>query len=132
VKQLFFVVALAFLVPALAACASNAPAKTTGGAASNSAAPQQLAVKAMDTMRFDPATLNARAGQPIHLILENTGQIVHDFHITEGVSQPVTAKAQAGQTATATFSVARPGTYMFVCSEPGHEQAGMKGTLVVQ
>jgi uncharacterized cupredoxin-like copper-binding protein len=93
---------------------------------------QQLTVKAMDTMRFDPATLNARAGQPIQLTLENTGQIVHDFHITEDTSQSVTARAEPGQKATTTFHVVSAGTYTFVCSEPGHEQAGMKGTLIVQ
>jgi uncharacterized cupredoxin-like copper-binding protein len=26
----------------------------------------------------------------------------------------------------------KPGTYTFFCSVPGHEQGGMKGTLVVK
>jgi uncharacterized cupredoxin-like copper-binding protein len=26
----------------------------------------------------------------------------------------------------------KPGTYTFYCSVPGHEQAGMKGTLTVK
>ena len=28
--------------------------------------------------------------------------------------------------------VLAPGTYTFYCSVPGHEQAGMKGTLIVR
>ncbi len=127
-----FAIVVACILPVVAACTSTTPAPPASGAASGSSATQQLTLKAMDTMRFDPATLNARAGQPIQVMLENTGQIVHDFHITEGASQPVTAKAQPGQTASATFNVAIAGTYTFVCSEPGHEQARMRGTLNVQ
>jgi uncharacterized cupredoxin-like copper-binding protein len=119
------------VLPLLVAC-SGATSAPPSGAARAKTATQQLTLEAMDNMRFEPATLNARAGQPIQLTLDNTGQIVHDFRMTEGVAQPVTATAQPGQKATVTFTVPRPGTYTFVCSQPGHEQAGMKGTLVVQ
>jgi len=125
-------VTVVVMLPLLVACTSATSTRPTSGASPASAATQQQTVKAMDSMRFEPATLNARAGQPIQVTLDNTGQIVHDFEITEGVSAPVTATAQPGQKATATFTVARPGTYTFVCSQPGHEQAGMKGTLTVQ
>ncbi len=36
-----------------------------------------------------------------------------------------------GQSTTAEFTV-KPGTYTFYCSLPGHEEAGMKGTLTVK
>jgi nitrite reductase (NO-forming) len=91
-----------------------------------------MMVKAMDTMKFDPPTLSAKAGQPIQLTLDNTGQLVHDFAITEGVSQPIKISAQPGQNAVITFAIDKPGSYTYFCSEPGHEQAGMKGTLTVQ
>ena len=86
----------------------------------------------MDTMKFDPPTLTAKAGQPIQVTLDNTGQLLHDFSITEGVSQPVKSTAQPGQKAVATFTIDKPGTYTYFCSQPGHEQAGMKGTLTIQ
>ena len=35
-----------------------------------------------------------------------------------------------GGTSTVTVTVT-PGTYIFYCSVPGHEQAGMKGVLTV-
>ena len=86
-------------------------------------------------MAFEPSTLTARAGQPIQLALDNSsGKLQHDFDIdaTDGVAQPVKVTAQPGQTATVTFTISKPGTYTFYCSQPGHESAGMKGTLTVQ
>jgi nitrite reductase (NO-forming) len=119
------------LLPVLAACTSATATKPSAGAASGSVT-QQLTVKAMDTMKFDPPTLSAKAGQPIQVTLDNTGQIDHDFSITEGVSQPVKNLAQPGQKAVTTFTIDKPGTYTYFCSQPGHEQAGMKGTLTIQ
>ena len=44
-----------------------------------------------------------------------------------------TALAGAGETVEVTFKVpAAAGTYTFLCSFPGHFQAGMKGTLTVK
>jgi plastocyanin len=114
----------------LGACTSAN--KPSDAASSGSATLQQLTVHAMDTMKFDPPTLTAKAGQPIQVTLDNTGQLVHDFSITDGVSQPVKSVAQPGQKAVATFTIDTPGTYTYFCGEPGHEQAGMKGTLTIQ
>jgi uncharacterized cupredoxin-like copper-binding protein len=94
---------------------------------------QQLTVKSMDTMKFDPATLTAKAGQPIQVMLDNSGsQLAHDFNITDGVPQPIAISAQPRQKATATFTIDKPGTYTYLCNQPGHEQAGMKGVLTIQ
>jgi nitrite reductase (NO-forming) len=120
------------LLPVLAACTAATATKPSDGASAGSATTQQLTVKAMDTMKFDPSTLSAKAGQPIQVTLDNTGALVHDFSITEGVSQPIKSIAQPGQKAVATFTIDKPGTYTYFCSQPGHEQAGMKGTLTVQ
>ena len=42
-----------------------------------------------------------------------------------------TLLARAGQTATGEFTFDKPGVFDFVCSIPGHKDAGMKGTLTV-
>jgi nitrite reductase (NO-forming) len=39
--------------------------------------------------------------------------------------------AAAGKSASATFKIARPGVYTFICSIPGHKDGGMVGTLTV-
>ena len=116
---------------------SNTAAKPAAGSAPASAASpssggQQLTVRAMDTMRFEPATLTAKAGQPITITVDNGGQTLHDFSMNEGVAQPVKILAPAGQKPSGTFTIDKPGTYTFFCSQPGHQEAGMKGTLTVQ
>jgi nitrite reductase (NO-forming) len=83
-------------------------------------------------MRFEPATLTVQAGQPVLLTLRNAGHATHDFVLSEGVARRVRIKADGGETATGTFTVDHPGTYTFICSVPGHEAAGMKGTIVAQ
>src|SRR5579864_7546077 len=124
---------LGVILPITVACASPASGGATAGGAANNAAPQQLTVKSMDTMKFDPATLTAKAGQPIQLTLDNSGgQLAHDFYITDNVPQPVQLTAQPGQKASTTFTISQPGTYTFYCNQPGHRQAGMQGTLTIQ
>ena len=66
------------------------------------------------------------------LTLSNTGQTVHDWSLTQGAEQPVKISAAGGQSASGTFTIDRPGTYTFICSQPGHEAGGMKGTLTAQ
>jgi uncharacterized cupredoxin-like copper-binding protein len=48
------------------------------------------------------------------------------------VAQPVKLTAQPGQTTSVTFTVDKPGNYTFFCGQPGHEGAGMKGTITIQ
>ena len=112
-KRSLLITCMALLLPVLAACTSGT--KPSDGAASGPATTQQLTVHAMDTMKFDPPTLSAKAGQPIQLTLDNSGQLVHDFSISEGVSQPVKSVAQPGQKTVATFTIDKPGTYTYFC-----------------
>jgi plastocyanin len=121
------------LLPLIAACSRPSSASATASGSGASTAPQQLTVKSEDTMKFEPASLTAKPGQPIQLTLDNSdGKIVHEFDITEGVAAPVKITAQPGQKASSTFTIEKAGTYPYFCGEPGHEQAGMKGTLTVQ
>jgi nitrite reductase (NO-forming) len=129
----------ALLIPGLAlllACAPGRPAATQPASAPTSssiAAAQQVQVSGTDSLKFEPSTLTVAAGEPVQLTFTNAGQALHDWSLPPGASsQAVKVEARAGQSATTTFSVDRPGTYTFICSQPGHEAAGMRGTLVVQ
>jgi uncharacterized cupredoxin-like copper-binding protein len=108
------------------AATPGAPAGTTGVA---NATAQEVTIVATDSMRFEPPTLTVEAGRPVHLTLRNTGQAIHDFSLSQGVARPVKVVARGGETASATFTLTRTGTYQFVCSQPGHTMAGMKGTI---
>ena len=56
----------------------------------------------------------------------NTGAIPHDITFADGTKIP----AAAGATETGTVSIPEAG-FAFICSIPGHEQAGMKGAVTV-
>lgn len=76
---------------------------------------------------FIPNTLSAPADTEVTVVLENVGTIEHDFTIDEAnllIAVPAT------ETGSGTFSLPA-GTYTFYCSVPGHQQAGMEGTLTV-
>lgn len=118
---------------ATAASAAKPAATAVASAVAAATGPaQQITVKTMDTMKFDPTTLTVKAGQPVEITVQNDGQIVHDFSLKTGVAAPIEVNAQPKNKATGTFIVVTPGTYEFICAEPGHADAGMKGTLTVQ
>ena len=83
-------------------------------------------------MQFANTVLDVNVGEPVELTLENAGSMTHDFSLSDGVAQPVKIEAAGDQTAHGTFTIERPGTYEFVCSQPGHALAGMRGTIVAQ
>lgn len=76
---------------------------------------------------FDPGTLSAPADQEVTVEVQNNGTVEHDFTIDEANLKIATP---ATETATGTFTLPA-GTYTFYCSVPGHQQAGMEGTLTV-
>jgi nitrite reductase (NO-forming) len=100
------------------------PASATGA--------QQVTLTVGNSMHFAPPSLVVRAGQPVELTLRNGGGIPHDFALAEGASSPVKIEAQGGRTARGTFTIDTPGRYAFVCTVPGHADAGMRGTITAQ
>ena len=76
---------------------------------------------------FDPGTLSAPADEEVAIEVQNNGTIEHDFTIDEANLKIATP---ATETASGTFTLPA-GTYTFYCSVPGHQQAGMEGTLTV-
>ena len=93
---------------------------------------QQVTFNVGNSMNFEPKNIALKAGQPVKVTLHNSGFIEHDFTLSSGAATPVTIATNGGQTADATFSIDRPGTYTFICSVSGHESAGMRGTLAVE
>jgi mono/diheme cytochrome c family protein len=69
----------------------------------------------------------ARAGK-VTLESKNDSSVPHDIALQGGPTGPVIS---GGKISKITVNL-KPGSYTFFCSVPGHEQAGMKGTLTVR
>ena len=95
------------------------------------AAGEQLKLAADPTqIAFDTTSLSAKAGE-VTIDFENPATIEHNVAIEEGGE--VLAQSETiteGQTSVTADLDA--GSYAFVCTVPGHEEAGMKGTLTVK
>ena len=81
-------------------------------------------------LAFSTKSLKAKAGR-ITISLTNASALKHDLVIEQGekvlARTPMLAKGKSGS-----LSVSlKKGSYDFVCDVPGHEDAGMKGTLTV-
>jgi len=132
--RIFAPLIVTFATAVLVACSppsSTRPASGAAGAAASSAA-QPVTVQGTDALKFEPSTLTVKAGQPITLTFANSCQTVRDWTLTQGAAHPVKITAAGGQRASATFTNDRPVSYTFICSQPGHEAGGMKGTITAQ
>jgi manganese oxidase len=115
-------VPILFLVlPRTSSAPTPAPAATV--------APQQQQVHlTVNEWRFEPKQLQLPLGRPVTLVLDNDGHLEHDVTIP---ALGVQLKAAAGKSATQTVTASKAGTFDFVCSLPGHKEAGMQGQVTV-
>jgi plastocyanin len=101
---------------------SNSSASSGGGETLKLAADKSA-------LKFDKSSLTAKAGK-VTLEMSNPSQVPHAVAI-KGNGVDVDGKTIGnGETSTASADL-KPGTYTFYCPVPGHEAAGMKGTLTV-
>ena len=108
-------VALAGLLLALAAC---------GG----SSQPGRVEVTASE-FAFEPNPIQVTAGQEATLVFTNAGTTEHDFAVDE---LGIMALAKVNETVEVELGALEAGTYTVYCSIPGHREAGMEATLVVE
>ena len=122
--------AVSVVMLANVACASAGPSEATPASVAPDGA-QQVTISVSNAMRFEPAAIRVRAGQPLELTLRNRDQSAHDLTLNEGAAQPIKLAVNGGETTSRTLTFDRPGTYTFECSIPGHALAGMRGTITV-
>ena len=155
-KRLLLLMSLTILALLLAACSGGgADGGISGDAygdaysAAASAGPKSFEVSVKDEFTFQPNALTVQAGEEVEVTFKNTGSVNHAFVIlNEGVTPEDLVGASedeehellimemheiaAGESNTETFTAPeKPGDYTFICTVPGHADAGMVGTLTV-
>lgn len=99
-----------------------------GGGSSSGKVTDLGTVNLSDDMKFTPNTFTGAPGE-FKVTLVNKGTQLHDFTI-KGTN--VKIDVPAGQTVTKTFKIEKAGKYDLECTQPGHKDGGMKGTVEVK
>jgi nitrite reductase (NO-forming) len=102
--------------------AVGTPAADAGDGAATSAEVDMV------DLAFNPTEITIVANTDVTITAVNNGVLPHTFTITDVAD---TGDVLAGDSASVTVNLA-PGEYKFICAVPGHEAAGMVGTLIVK
>ncbi len=109
----------------LAACGGNdKPAPTPARAPGPGE--QQLNVE-LTNFKFTPKAFAFTVGDTVEFRLF-AKDIIHTFTVK---ALGIDWSLRGGETQDQTFTFTRPGTFKLVCTVPGHEAAGMVGTVTV-
>lgn len=147
--RLTALIAAAVLVPAFAAgCGSKssnsdvANPPTTSEAATTTAAAEAPAASASaqklnvtspagGDLKFEPASLTAKAGD-VTIDYKNPSPVPHNLAVlgTDGKPLGTPTKIGANNDGSTTVKL-EAGTYKYICQVPGHEQGGMVGEIKV-
>jgi plastocyanin len=100
----------------------EAAAKGPGGTLKLAADPTQIA--------FDTTTLTSKPGK-VTIDFDNPSALEHDVAIEQDGKQIAISETIAKGETSVTADLA-PGTYTFLCTVPGHAEAGMQGTLTIK
>jgi plastocyanin len=111
------------LVVAVAALAA-------GGVALAASSATMLKLSASKTaLKFDKSALKAAPGK-VTIVMANPSFLPHNVAIKGNGAKAVGKIVTKGGISTVSATL-KKGSYTFYCSVPGHEAAGMKGTLTV-
>lgn len=82
------------------------------------------------TIAFDTTKLTAEAGE-VTIDFDNPSALEHDVAIEQDDKQ-IAISETITEGKTSVSADLEPGTYTFLCTVPGHAEAGMTGTLTVR
>jgi len=117
---------------AAAALAALVAAAVGCGGSSGAAQPAGSYKVIMTEFKFNPSAISVKAGTTTFFLV-NQGTVAHDMVVETQSGQRVAGSdlVQAGGETTFTVNNLAAGSYLIICDQPGHEAAGMKGTLSV-
>jgi plastocyanin len=106
-------------------------AKEPGGSTAAGGAGGTLQLAASPTqIAFDKTELTSKPGK-VTIDFINPAAIEHDVAIEQGAEE-IAKSALITEGKTSVSADLEPGTYTFLCTVPGHAEAGMEGTLTVK
>ena len=108
-----------------------------------------IAISVDDSMRFTPDRISVKAGETVRFFVKNGGKMSHEMIIgtldelkehAEMMQkmpnmkhvEPNQITLAAGQRGGLIWQFDQPGVVNFACLVPGHMEAGMKGTVIVE
>lgn len=112
----------------LAACGDDGDGGGDDGAADGGEAATEVTFEGTDELAFVPDTATVAAGEEVTVNLECGPSIEHTFLIEGVEGDAVIAECAADGTGSGTVTL-EAGEYRFYCDVPGHEEAGMEGTI---
>jgi plastocyanin len=107
----------------------KAPAPKPAPAAKGPGGTLQLAASPSD-LAFDKTSLTSKPGK-VTIDFDNPAALEHNVAI-EQEGKEIATSATLAEGKTSVSADLAPGTYTFLCTVPGHAEAGMEGTLVVK
>ncbi|HEY4024795.1 MAG TPA: cupredoxin domain-containing protein [Candidatus Dormibacteraeota bacterium] len=120
-RTLLLVTALAAMLGAAVGC---------GGSRGGAAKPAGSIQVTMTEYRFDPSSISVKPGRATFFLV-NSGAVAHDMVVLapDGRRLASSELVQGGNSSVFTIDDLPAGSYRIICDQPGHEAAGMKGTL---
>jgi len=115
----------------LAATACTASSGSTSGQTADAASASTYAVTLSDELKITPAMIDAPANTALTFDVTNEGKGQHSFAVQAPGQTYETALLDGGATATLAVPGLAAGSYEYLCTVPGHADAGMKGMLMV-
>jgi uncharacterized cupredoxin-like copper-binding protein len=99
---------------------------------SGSAQPAGSIQVTMTEFKFDPSTISHASGKVVFWLV-NSGTTQHDMSIRDSSGSVVATSELVSAGDSFEFDVTNiaAGSYTFICTQPGHADAGMKGTLTI-
>lgn len=123
IRRISLIALLVALVALLTAGIANAQGSTTS-----------FTITATE-FKFDPAQVTVPINTPIQFTVKNAGKTEHNVKFelpSAGIEQILFAQnLKPGETKTGSFTFTKAGSWEMYCPVDGHEDLGMKGTVMV-
>ncbi len=143
------VIGLALAASGAIAHGDEPPEKAYGKPGDRGKASRTVKIAMSDQMRFTPESINARKGETIRFVVNNSGKLKHEMvlgsikelkeHAALMLKSPEMEHADSnqisvdpGKTGELIWQFTNAGTFDFACLQPGHFEAGMRGKIAVK